>query len=143
MSTRPGAKPWRSWRTTDAITRIGLRYINRIKRAQPDERPEAWLNASEYVPKAVLASRPGFIYRMETRPDEHQHVIVGIGETADRGSDGARDIVFDLDCIVEGEFGVSTEDVQGQLSALHEVAWVVFSASMTERLERTMKGGGQ
>ena len=51
------------------IVRIGLRFINRIEREFPEQKPGAWFRATEYLASAVLESLPGFLSRVESRLD--------------------------------------------------------------------------
>ena len=125
-----------------AITRIGLRYINRIERSKPDEFPREWLAPSDYIPKAVLTSLPGFLSRLEMRTDPHKRTIVTLGETPISG-DGANAIVLDIDCIVEKEMGIEDKAIIDEITLLHDAAWSIFSASMTPRLEQLLLRGGE
>lgn len=125
----------------DKIMRIGLRYINRIERTHPDERPGDWLAPSDYIPKAVLSSLSGFLSRLEARTDPHSWVIVTLGEMSDTSGQGRAPIILDIDCIVEKEIGTSEDAITEEIQRLHDTAWSVFSVSMTPRLERLLQGG--
>ncbi len=121
------------------ITRIGLRYINHIERASADETPGAWLAASAYLPQAVLGSLPGFLSRLETRLDAHNRLIVTLAEASGKSDTPA--IVFDIDRIVEKDIGLEAQASGDEIDQLHEAVWQVFSASLTPRLDQSMKGG--
>ncbi len=122
------------------VTRVGLRYINRIERTYPDELPDEWLVSSDYVPKSILKSLPGFLLRSETRIDPHNRVIVTLGDPGDGSGQSGNAIILDIDHIVEKEIGVDRDAIMIEAVRLHELVWSIFSASITPRLERRLKG---
>ena len=128
-----------------SITRIGLRYINRIDRSHPNESPSDWFAPSDYIPKAVLSSLPGFLSRLEVRPTLDSRRIVTLGEVTvhpDSVRD-ARAILLDIDCIVEKEIGIDDQAIIEEIAGLHDAAWEIFSASRTPRLEQLLRGDNQ
>ena len=126
-----------------SITRIGLRYINRIDQNHPDESPGDWLAPSDYIPKAALSSLPGFLSRLEVRTTKDSRRIVTLGEaiSSPDSPQGARAILLDIDCIVEKEIGVDDQAIIEEIAALHDAAWEIFAASRTPRLEQLLRGG--
>jgi len=134
MQAREVIKPAR-------VTRLGLRYINRIERTHPIQPPGHWLAPSDYIPKSVLSSLPGFLSRLETRTDQHNRLIVTLGEPTDSSGEKVNAIVLDIDCIVEKEIGIDSDAIMGEITVLHDFAWNIFSASMTPRLGRLLQGG--
>jgi uncharacterized protein (TIGR04255 family) len=117
------------------ITRIGLRYINFVPKAQHDL-PGDWFAANDYVATAVLNSRPGLLSRSEVRGKTMDRIVVTLGESIERS-----DYVLDIDCIREAEQGtyLSLDDT---LSDLHDVAWAIFSGFISPRLRVYLAGGG-
>jgi uncharacterized protein (TIGR04255 family) len=120
------------------ITRIGLRYINRIERTRADELPRDWLAPSDYIPKAVLSSLPGFLSRLQIRTDPHNRLVVTVGDPATGAEQVANAIVLDIDCIVEKEIEIRDNAIIEEITLLHDSAWNVFVASMTPRLEELL-----
>jgi len=123
------------------ITRIGLRYINRIERTRPDEPPGDWLAASDYIPTSALETLPGFLSRLEVRPDPHSRLIVTLGESRSEADQMPNAIVFDIDCIVEKATSITDAAITAEITQLHEIAWTIFAASKTPRLEQWLHGG--
>lgn len=123
------------------ITRIGLRYINLIKRSQPDELPGDWLAPSGYIPKSVLSSLPGFLSRLETRTDPHNRLVVTLGEASASLEQSPGAIVFDIDCISEKSMGIDDNSITAEITRLHDIAWTIFTSSRTSRLDRLLQGG--
>ena len=122
------------------VTRIGLRYIDRIERTYPDELPGEWLASSDYVPESILKSLPGFLLRSETRIDPHNRVIVTLGDPGDGSGQSGNAIILDIDCIIEKEIEVDLDAIMSETTQLHDHVWSVFHASMTPRLERRLQG---
>lgn len=123
-----------------AVTRIGLRYINRIQRTLPDERAGDWLAPSDFVAGSALSSLPGFLSRVQTRLDPQRRLIVTVTDTFDAVGQDTQPIVLDIDCIVQKQIGVQHGDIAREIDELHNLVWRVFRASKTPRLERFLKG---
>ncbi len=117
-----------------SVERIGLRYINRIDREQAGEPAGAWLAANEYLPRSVLASKPGFLARVVVRPEENRRLIVTLGETPDDRNEMSA-IILDIDCILERDTAVESHDIGSAIDQLHDAAWGAFSSSTTPRLQ--------
>jgi uncharacterized protein (TIGR04255 family) len=122
------------------INRIGLRYINHLRRGNVTEPVGAWLAPSDYVPSALLRSLPGFMSRLQTVTAPRERRIVTIGETVEEET-GQSFIVFDIDCISEHTVGPDDREVAEQVEELHGWVWDVFVSSMTPRLEAELRGG--
>lgn len=124
------------------ITQIGLRYINRILKAHSDETAGDWLAPSTYIPESVLSSLSGFLSRLEVRTAPQNRLIVTLGDKT-RSSIGLdlSAIVLDIDCIVEKEIGIGDDALVNEATALHDVAWQTFAASITPRLENLLQDG--
>jgi uncharacterized protein (TIGR04255 family) len=120
------------------ITRIGLRYINRIERTRPDERAREWLQSSPYVPQAALESHPGFLVRLEVRPDPAARLLITLGDDAPQAAPGS--ILFDIDRIVEKPVSCHKEAVEAAIETLHEEVWKVFSSTKGPRLTERLEG---
>src|SRR5262245_19133337 len=86
-----------------AITRIGLRYINRIERKSAEDHPGDWLRANEYMAPVVLRSAPAFLSRVEAHLDTENRIIVTLGDQPPAETGGYDAIIFDIDRIIERE----------------------------------------
>jgi uncharacterized protein (TIGR04255 family) len=125
------------------LTRIGLRYINRIERTKENEPPAHWFKASDYLPKAVLHSQGAFLSRVESQIDSHNRVIVTFAEVQQEGEDNKKGIVFDIDRIIEKELALNQKELLAEMDRLHEHIWGIFEAVQTKRLVDHLKGGTQ
>lgn len=119
------------------IARIGLRYINFIPKAGADEIPGDWMAPNDYVSRAVLASQPGFLSRVEVHTTARRKATVTVGEAVD-GEQSK--FVLDIDCIEEAEQSQPLE-LQPVLTLLHDITWRVFSSFLTPRLRTFLEGG--
>ncbi|OQA15017.1 MAG: hypothetical protein BWY64_03025 [bacterium ADurb.Bin363] len=126
--------------TPKGINRIGLRYINRIKRDSSDEKPDVWLKTNKYIPDAVLSSQSGFLSRIEVSNDNFSRIIVTLGEIEKSPVIKEKDIILDIDCIVEKAIKPLKKDISKEINTLHELAWQVFSGTIGDKLERLLKG---
>jgi uncharacterized protein (TIGR04255 family) len=123
-----------------AITRVGLRYINAIPLSDIDEPVSAWLTDNDYLPKSVVRSYRGILFRSDFQVDAKNRMIVQLADASpdDRFQKGS--IVFDIDRIVEAEdsdTGVSHAlDLAEQL---HDDVWSVFSSSLSGQYKRHLE----
>ena len=123
----------------EAIARIGLRYINFIERTRPDQTPGDWFAPSDYIPKSVLSSLPGFLSRLEIHTDECNRRIITLAEASSPDQDTTV-LVLDIDCMVEKEIEIHGESVLEEITLLHDAVWDIFDASKTPRLEKRLQG---
>lgn len=123
----------------ESVTKIGLRYVNRI--AKDAEHPYVghWLQASDYIPKVLLELRRHFLSRVEASPGDNEVLLITVvnQEAADTPQ-GA--IVFDIDRI--HSVPVAGDQLADVLETLHDQIWDVFWTSRTPALEEKLKGGG-
>jgi len=124
----------------ETITRIGLRYINRIERTHLEERASDWLKPSVYIAEYVLRSVSGFLYRLQSVPDPDNRLIVTLGEATEASERRGNPIILDIDRIVERSIEIHNDAIMSEITRLHDSVWDVFKASMTLRLERLLKG---
>ena len=122
------------------VTRVGLRYINRIERKKPDETPSEWLSAGDYISAGVLRSKGAFLSRVESHIDQENVLIVTVAEIQSDDTDAMRPIVLDIDRIVEKQLSVKNDALLKEMDSLHEHVWQVFESAMTPRLAKQLKG---
>jgi uncharacterized protein (TIGR04255 family) len=121
----------------EAITRIGLRYINRLDREMAGQRPGIWLKTNDYIPQAILISESGFLSRLETRPTDTKRVVVTVGEA---DATDVKAIILDIDCMDELERSADPNVLKEPTEELHETAWNIFEASLTQKLRAHLEG---
>ncbi len=119
----------------ELISRLGLRYINRIEKETNQDRLGNWLVATEYIPAAILSSAPGFLLRIETHLDSENMLIITIGDTKTETENAYGAMIFDIDRIVEREIIAGQEMLEGEMDRLHGDIWSVFSSAKGARLD--------
>jgi uncharacterized protein (TIGR04255 family) len=125
----------------DKITRIGLRYINRINLAQ-NQKPSHWLSTSSFIPQAAIDSMPGFLSRIEVQAENNRRTIVTLGDSLAQPEHDHPILLFDIDCIVEKAIVNDAAAIEKEIHFLHEFVWNVFESSKTKNLENYMKANG-
>jgi uncharacterized protein (TIGR04255 family) len=134
------------WRRTSellaprTVSRIGLRFINRVPKESEDQRPCAWFKTTDYIAPAVLSSGAGLLSRVEARLNAENRIIVTLGDQAalPPGASGA--FILDIDRIVEKDLSVDVEDIIAEAARLHEDVWEIFDSAKTEKLEHLLQG---
>lgn len=125
-----------------AITRIGVRYVNRIDRRTPHDGPGDWLVPGDYIPPGVLRALPGSFLRSEAHLDPHNRIILTVGTTRVERDEDLGAIIFDIDRFAEGrgaEGALGGAPFEAALDRLHEHVWETFCAVKSERLERLLR----
>lgn len=123
------------------VTRVGLRYINRIDRQTATETPGDWLKSGEFIASGVLRSKGAFLSRVESYLDSFDRLVVTVAEIHSDSESNPRPIVFDIDRIAERPLAVTDDKLQTELDRLHEEIWRVFDSAKTTKLDKWLKRG--
>lgn len=118
------------------LDRIGLRYINRIRRESADEPVSAWIAASDYVPQRVRSATSRFLSRLQLPVSDDVRLIVTVAEQEENGQ---LSIVLDIDTVLFAQLPPEWEVIAQHTNELHERAWEVFESCMTEKLRAHLK----
>ena len=121
------------------ITRLGLRYINRIVRLTATEKPEYWFRPSDYIATAALQSECRFLSRMETQLTGSNRLLVTLAHDQNldnRAKHGAA--LLDIDVITENESATDWQTLELALGHLHDRAWDAFDKIRGPNLEVAM-----
>jgi uncharacterized protein (TIGR04255 family) len=121
------------------VTRMTIRYINRIERREPDEKLGVWLVANEFVPSAVLSSQANFISRVEVRLNTQDSMSVTVSDR-EVSPEGEGAFILDIEHTTEHEISVDTELLLQEVTRLHESVWEVFQSTKSARLEQLLQG---
>jgi uncharacterized protein (TIGR04255 family) len=119
----------------EMITRLGVRYINRIVKETEQDCLGTWLTENAYIPKGLLEAHPGFLLRVETYLDEENRLILTLGDTKSEGDGPYGAIIFDIDRMVKREIVPEQDALEQELNRLHVAVWEVFSSAQGEKLE--------
>ncbi len=125
----------------EAITRIGLRYINRIEKETEHDIPKTWFAANDYIPQGIMHSKPGFLLREEIHLDTGNVLIITLGDPKSDESTKYGAIIFDIDRITEQDIQTSGEALEKELGRLHTDVWRIFDSAKGEKLQILLNGG--
>lgn len=149
-----GFRPYPGWNTLSAdaewvwrayceafkprhVTRLGLRYINRIEIPLPHERLEDYL----HLFPATDWPLAGYLARM-TIPDQRSGAtgLLTIAFESDPGADAVTaPFVLDLEVWRQGKFELSERFIWGTFSQLREFHNRLFFESITERTKELFR----
>ncbi|MGH6938063.1 TIGR04255 family protein [Hypericibacter sp.] len=123
------------------ISKIGLRYINRIKKEAERPKLADWLRPTADLPATLLSSEGHFLARIESTPDSNSLKLVTLAnqEPTEDSPNGA--IIFDIDRIYNGSTVTDAAVIDSILETLHDDIWDAFWGARTEALEHKLKGG--
>ena len=120
------------------ITRIGVRYINKLHVDNVTKNSDFFSKDSEYFPKSGLSAGINFANRNEFQIDGTNRFIVTSGSNLLPNQNNKREFLLDIDRIVEGE-DFTKETIENKLVTLHKDIESVFFSSITELYEEKMK----
>lgn len=125
----------------EKITRIGLRYINRISMTNDEDMPGEWFHASDYLPVAVLRSKGSFLSRVESQIDPENRIIVTFAESRSDNDSQKKDIIFDIDRIRYKTIPLKDKTLLSEMNHLHDHIWEIFKSAQTDRLKAYLERG--
>lgn len=135
-----------NWKKIDSvirpkeITKVGLRYINRIKLDTERAYLSDWLKSTEDLPPMLIRSRGHFLGRLETSPEPNSLKLITLGpqDPSPDAPQGA--IIFDIDRIQNSISNPDENVVNSILEKLHGDIWSVFWNARTDALEQRLNG---
>jgi len=120
------------------ISRIGLRYINRVIRGAEDERPGVWLRGTASIPAGVLTSATGFLSRVDIRLDTENRRVVTLGDQIAGKDSPFGAIILDIDRIIQRESEPTDEALRRDTDRLHEDVWGEFHGAQGDRMRAVL-----
>lgn len=127
---------WRTYCETvhpSIVTRIALRYINRIELPMPVGDLKDWIQTIPAVAAGLPQELAGFLFRI-TVPFQSPEAVVHITETVGRGTvEKVIPLILDIDAFLDREFDVTDDAIWKRFEDLHKVKNTVFFKSVTEK----------
>jgi uncharacterized protein (TIGR04255 family) len=120
------------------ITKIGLRYINRITKDERCPRLSDWLRATDDLPSRLVASQGHFFGRIESSPADSELKVITLAQQVADATAPHGAILFDLDRVSMTARGA--DEIAQELESLHDDIWDVFWPARTAALESKLKG---
>lgn len=121
------------------VTRIGLRYINFVPIANPEETLATWFAPNAYVAEAVLQAHSSSS-AIEVQMNDKTKAIVQLGEIANIKDENDRKFLLDIDAITITAPG-TVMTLAETITQLHdEIIWTIFDSFRTANLNRLLNG---
>jgi uncharacterized protein (TIGR04255 family) len=124
----------------EAITRVGMRYINRIQRRTSTENPGYWLRSCEFVPSALLKSGPGYQMLLQSSAGDNGRFVLTIAHDPKDPKEMHGAMLFDIDRITERVVEPTWSELDAVVETLHEEIWQMFEAAKGDHLDRLLHG---
>lgn len=112
------------------LTRIGMRYINKIPLTSTDESVGSWISDTGLVPKSILEQKKNFFYRNEFQKTDDLKLILTIAEEK---SNAPSALIFDIDLVSIKEFNPEWSSIASEVTSIHDEIRKIFDDSRTDR----------
>jgi uncharacterized protein (TIGR04255 family) len=125
---------WRAYAAVarpEVISRIALRYINRIEAPVPLDFKEYLLTTPEIAP-GLPQGLSNFLMRLEV-PDPKSGSIAVITETMEQEKNRRLPLILDIDVIRETPFDPKSEDYWEVFEQLHDLTSEIFFRTVTDK----------
>lgn len=127
----------------DAISRIGLRYIDRVELPSAAPDVEQYLQAFLRLPQVTPQQVNSFTVRAEIPYADPPAVMRYVLATADGQPSDKVVIILDIDLFSGGDDAPSIDDVPAWAETSHDRIEAAFDGTFTERTHRELFGGGE
>lgn len=118
----------------EKISRIGVRYINKVVVPEPNVDPSKYFLCAPPVPAGLPSRVTSFLYRTEHVFDDDVKLMLTFATIA--GEPGSSSFLLDLDVIWEGDSGIGVDQALQKVDDLHEREGVAFEAVITDHARR-------
>jgi len=110
------------------LRRIGMRYINRVPKSSPTEKPRVWFKPNDNVATAALDSLAPVFSRVETKTNNSNITVVTLAE-------GDNAFILDIDRVLLCSDSIKATELMPSLEILHDDVWAVFKSTCGDKLE--------
>lgn len=116
----------------EAISRVALRYINRIEAPLPLRDFREYVLTTPEIAPGLPQGLSNFLMRLEV-PDPRSGNIAVITETMEPTKNDRLPLILDIDVIREAVFDPRTEDYWEVFEQLHDFAEEIFFRTITDK----------
>jgi len=116
------------------VTRIGLRYINRIPRSNEAEKVGHWLSNKAWLPPRLEEQKNEFFFRFDAKINEHKRLKLTVIE--EQSTLPVAPLIFDLDVIIFNLALNSWAEISKEINNLHTTIRDEFDESLTEHYQK-------
>ncbi|MBI3245436.1 MAG: TIGR04255 family protein [Deltaproteobacteria bacterium] len=127
---------YRNIANPEALTRIGLRYINRIEIPAKSIELEAYFHAFPRIPEPIPQAFPSFVLHVDVAYEKPSSVLRFILGSAPSETPEKLTFILDLDMVGSGENVPSMEQLGNWIEVAHEHVEAAFDASFTEKTHK-------
>jgi uncharacterized protein (TIGR04255 family) len=125
--------------TPTAVTRIALRYINRLELPLPIKDFKEYLLTVPEIAPSLPQGLKTFFMRLEIPSEQHQAIAI-ITETMEAPVDGKLlPVILDIDAIRESPFPPRSEEIWQTFENLREFKNQIFFQSVTDKAKELFK----
>ena len=134
---------WERYRESfrpEAVTRLGLRYINRIEIPLPFSDFRDFVRTAPDVAGGLPQGLSGLFMRLEI-PDQTRGLVAVISETIEPLTNGGTQVpfIFDIDIVHGTTFEPSSPAIWETIEGMREYKNEIFFQSMTERAKEMFR----
>lgn len=122
----------------NSVSRIGIRFINKLRVDISHSNTEYFTKESLYIPNSGLERGNFFINKNEVELDNNNRFIVTSGSLHIPKVENEKELVLDIDRIIEGANIVSGSGIKPLVLTLHKDLEEVFFTSITEKYRKLM-----
>jgi uncharacterized protein (TIGR04255 family) len=122
------------------ITKVGLRYVNRIVKSKKHSRPSDWLQPTADVPEALLSSKEHFLGRIESSPMPSHLRLVTLANQPPGPDWPQGSMILDIDRLSLAAFDAKEKKILKTLDLLHEDVWTSFESAANKNLRSYLSG---
>ncbi|MGH7961142.1 MAG: TIGR04255 family protein [Candidatus Binatia bacterium] len=133
---------WRLYAATarpEVVTRLGLRYINRIPLAAGPVELETYLRAAPTIPPELPQDFSSFLTRVAIH-DNAKALAAHITQASEaNASGGERTILLDIDTFKASELALADPAIEETFNQLRDFKNLIFFNSLTEEIVRQLE----
>ncbi len=129
---------WRLYSATarpEVITRLAVRYINRIPFPPGPVNLETYLRTAPVIPPELPQHLSGFLTRV-TIHDPDVNIAAHVAQALEAGASGQPAVIFDIDAFKQGEFATDDPAIEETFNRLRDFKNLIFFNSLTEETLR-------
>lgn len=131
---------YREYFHPEAVTRIGLRYINRIELPLPISDFREFIKTAPDIADGIPQGVSAFFMRLEV-PNQEKGLIAVVTETLEAPSEDNKKVpmIFDIDVQCNRTFDPISPAIWQTLEVMREYKNEIFFASLTERAKEMFR----
>jgi uncharacterized protein (TIGR04255 family) len=136
-----GKKLWKHYvsiAAPTAVTRIALRYINRLELPMPFKDFKEYILTTPEIAPSLPQGLQNFFMRLEIPHEEYQ-AVAAVTETMEAPTDEVLPLTFDIDVSREARFNPDSEEIWQAFELLRNFKNEIFFNSLTDKAKELFK----